>query len=942
MLSLVNKHANSNRRDARRGVRATAVAVAITIVASACAGGDSIGSPPGTTPTAGQTPTDQPTTSIEPSPVAAETPTVGPGATPESTPRPVGRPPTFIDENGFNDHTVPTLASVDEFFALATTGVGGQSVVKFTIPAMLTETHGPRWMDSNFFTLHDEWYIFRLANGQAVPAIDTEPTSGNDLATIDDVYNWAGQLGNGNLPFDLRFIDSQFSTEPRLYSARYYRAGLGDQPRNYGLGSVIHVPVVDDRPERWLIELEFSDDPSAAEVTKFFEQLSGAAPPAIADALEWVVRSPAQEETATAMEQADTAFADRIARYREVFPAGTISVYNEGIAAGRLLYVGEGGGEIAEAGENDILILEHVPDWLPPAAALITDAPQTPLAHVNLLARNRGIPNASQAGLVDDAGIRQAARVRAFAIVRAEGERIEITLISREEYTQWQDAQVAKPISVPPADLDDVPAVIDLSELAREITNDDGLARWRPVIGGKSTGFLTLLDTPGVNIAHRPLAITVEPYLDHLAEVEQALDAMLDDNQFQNSVRARFLLLEGPSDFADFANSEADQRFAEDFINEHRPGTLLGDILDADGFKKYFRDVPMDRGTLNEIVEALELAYGNYLDTQGLRFRSSSSVEDIEGFSGAGLYDSSTGYLVPSAQDEADQKKTVEWAIKKTWASYWGFEAYEERRLEAIEHKTGAMGVTVHARMDDHLERDNGVATFTLLPDGAEDQSLAIINVQVGAESVTNPDPTSGVLPGVVEIRRDRNGDLSIEAISTSTLASGPILTNPELADLFDQLEATTELWRDRINSSLDSAQAVQTVTLDFEFKHMLEGWPAVSGGGIEPERLVIKQARSLDPGLRGVPESILALDIPRDVLARARLVVARDCGADELSMFEVFTDTLLSPDMGYAESPFVVGDRSASECRARTIWATPDQLLLELLYSGQRLELGS
>lgn len=920
---MVNKPTNSRRRDARR--RIGAIAVAIAIVASACAGGDSAGIPASTTPAAGQTPTDQPTTSTDPTPPA------------------IGPPPTFIDENGFNDHTVPTLASVDEFFALATAGVGGQSVVKFTIPAMLTNTHGPRWMDGNFFALHDEWYIFRLANGQPVPAIDTQPIRSNDLATIDDVYNWAGQLGNGNLPFDLRFVHSQFSAEPRLHSARYYRAGLGDQPRNYGLGSVIHVPAVDGRPQRWLIELEFSDDPSAAEVARFFEQLSGAAPPAIADALEWVVRSPAQEDTAIAMEQADLAFADRIARYREVYPAGTISVYNEGIAAGRLLYVGEGGGELAEADENDILILEHVPDWLPPAAALITDAPQTPLAHVNLLARNRGIPNASQAGLVDDAGIRQAARARAFAIVRALGERIEITLISSDEYWRWQDAQVARPISVPRADLDDVPIVIDLSDLAREITSEGDVARWRPIIGGKSAGFLTLLGTPGVSIPHRPLAISVEPYLDHLAEVERALDAMLDNDEFQNSARARFLLLEGPTDFADFAVSEADQRFAEAFIGDHRPSTPLGDILEADGFKKYFRDVPMDQDNLAEIVEALEQGYGSYLDTQGLRFRSSSSVEDIEGFSGAGLYDSNTGFLVPSAQEKSDQKKTVEWAIKKTWASYWGFEAFEERRLEAVEHKTGAMGVTVHARMDDHLERDNGVATFTLLPDNADDRALAIINIQVGAESVTNPDPTSGVLPEVVEIRRGGNGDLSIEAISTSTLASGPILTDPELADLFDQLEATTELWRGRINSSLDAAQTVQTVTLDFEFKHMLEGWPAVSGSGIDQrERLVIKQARSLDPGLRGIPGSVLALDIPRDVLARARLVLAHDCGAGAVSTFVVFTDTLLSPDVGYGERPFVVGDSGDRECPARTVWATADQLLLELLDSGQRLELGS
>ena len=90
--------------------------------------------------------------------------------------------------------------------------------------------------------------------------------------------------------------------------------------------------------------------------------------------------------------------------------------------------MGEGGAELGDAQAGDIVITEHVPDWLPQASALITSDPQTPLAHVNLLARNRGIPNASQAGIHDDAGLRQAARVRAHAIVLTGGSSLQIAL----------------------------------------------------------------------------------------------------------------------------------------------------------------------------------------------------------------------------------------------------------------------------------------------------------------------------------------------------------------------------------------------------------------------------------------------------------------------------------------------------------------------------------
>lgn len=78
-------------------------------------------------------------------------------------------------------------------------------------------------------------------------------------------------------------------------------------------------------------------------------------------------------------------------------------------------------------------------------------------------------------------------------------------------------------------------------------------------------------------------------------------------------------------------------------------------------------------------------------------------------------------------------------------------------------------------------------------------------------------------------------------------------------------------LWRSRVNVSLPSEQQIQTLTLDYEFKTMAPGWPARASGEITPSRLVLKQARSLDPGLRDIPSEVLDLPVPRDVLARTR-----------------------------------------------------------------------
>lgn len=851
---------------------------------------------------------------------------------------------------GFDDHTVSQIASVGEFHALARPGISAGSVVKFSIPTM-DSSDDVRWMDSNFYSLHDEWFWFRLLNGRSVPGFDTQPVNGQRFRTVEDIYAWAGSRTAAELPLDLRFIDSS-AYGRRLYSDDFYRLGFPGDVRNYGLGSLVYLPDAADQGEHWLIELEFSDTPSAEEVAHYFDLLMATLPGEIGNALEWVIRSPEQEAVAQEMAAAELRFHDRIVRYRELVPAGQVAVYNPGIAAGRLLLVDGVNTQLGDATENDIVLVEDVPDWLPPASALISSSPQTPLAHVNLLARNRGIPNASQAGLLDDAGLRQAARVRAHAIVRATPDgQLDVVLITADEYSTWRQLGRTTPISVPPVGMATMPTVVDLIQLSGSVGNEAEIDAWRPIIGGKSAGFLSLLTAPGVTTPQNPLAITVAPYLEHLDQVSGELDAMLADPDFRNSARVRFLLLEGPDDYADSYPEAADADLAAAVIAKHPIGTPLAAILDAGGFKNLFRDVDVNPATLARIVATLRATYGDYAETQGLRFRSSSSVEDIEGFTGAGLYDSNTGFLEPEAQpDEGDHKKTVERTIKKTWSSYWGFEAFEERRLENVDHRSGAMGVLVHARFDDELEVHNGVATFTLLPGNSSDLAVAMVNVQVGDESVTNPDPINDELPEVVELRLGADGSIRVERLAESTLADGaPVMTDEALLELFAQLESVAELWRRRTNLSLPVAHAIETVTLDFEFKTMAQGWPArPAGEPQEPGRLVVKQARSLDPGLRGLPDVVLELPLGRDLLARARSVVQVTCAVGDDSVVatvEVLTDPSLSPDLGYSEQPFVFepepGVADHTGCQRTTLFATPDHFLIELLQSGTVLEFG-
>lgn len=895
--------------------RSTHLLVALAVLAASCGSASTATTP---VPASSSTPS---TTEVVSTTATSNTPT---------TLAPVATVDSPASETAF--HTAPRLASVAEFMSYARTGVANQAVVKFSIPDF-TNGDSVEWMDSKFYELHDEWYWFQLLNGQAIPSGPTPPVQGLSFNSVEEVYDWAEAIPPNQLPLDLDFVGG--STSPkRLYSREFYDLALHTEPRVFGAGSLIRYGSADDEI-RWLLELEYTDDGPAEDVATFFERLRPTLPDEIGAKLEWVVRSPQQEAVAQRMISDALPFSDRVVRYEEFVPQGEVAVYTEGLTAGRLLLIEDGEAQLTDAVDTDIVLIEGVPDWLPPASGLITSSPQTPLAHVNLLARNRGIPNASQAGLLDDAEIRQAARVRAPAIVRASGNNsLEVILITEEEYRVWR-SKVTKPsISVPPVVSDELPLVVSLEEIASNIRSEADVEAWRPVIGGKSAGFLALLGADGVTTPETPLAITVRPYLEHLDSVQEALTAMLSNADFADSARTRFLLLEGGEDFAEQYPEEDDAEFAVSFAEKHPPGTPLGDVLEAGGFARYFRDAPLDPEALSELTTILEDEFGSYASTQGLRFRSSSSVEDIEGFSGAGLYDSNTGFLDPLAQlDEDDHKKSIERTLKKTWASYWNFEAFEERRRERVSHTSGAMGVLVHARFDDALEVNNGVATFTLLPESADRTALVEINVQVGDESVTNPDPLDGNLPEVISVRMDANGELEIVRVENSTLApQSDVLTDGAVSELVGQLEAVATLWRNRVNRDLPPEQQIQTLTLDFEFKTMANGWPALANGTMLEGRLVVKQARSLDPGIRGIPDEVLRLGIRRDVLARATRVAQLACGSEV--HIEVLTDPLVLPDVGYGSEPLILGPTPAlgSTCETTVLYSTPTQYLLELL----------
>ncbi len=812
---------------------------------------------------------------------------------PGAPPMPPVDDPCLQPPTGFDDHSFPCVSEIDGFMALAQARAS-TATVKFEILHFSEpELRHVALFDGDFYKLHDERYIFRLLNGQDFPGEDIyEPWTGS-FATMDEVYEWVDTVDLAEL-FD---EDLLRVAGKRLTSKRYYQLALNTDPRVLGVGVLIHRPATAVRGEVWGFELEYGDEIEHAELVVYFEALSLVLPPEISEGLVWLVRSPRQERLAVDMEEGALAYADRLLRYAELASPGEVEVYSPGITAGKVRMVRAGESGVENSTVEDLLVVDQIPDDLPPAAALFSSVPQTPLAHVALLAESRGIPNAYVAGITADPAWDQWARVRAFVAVRASLDGgFEFEGISGFHYARWRDLREPVHPELVPVDVTGLAFTADPSELSAF-----DMPALRAEVGGKAAGFLPLLDA-GVPVPGVPLFITVRASVETLALLDW-LPSLVETAVFRDGdeSRGRYLVLEGPQAYVARHDDPGDRAYRSAFLEEHPEGTMLGDLARV-GVKAAIAALEVPSEVLQPIEAALVSHFADLAPEQGLRFRSSSNVEDLEGFNGAGLYVSATGFLDPSAAlAPADRDRTVSAAMLEVWASYWGAEAFEERAGAGIDHLAGAMGLVVHPRFDDAWESANGVVTTRIERDG---RWTMTVNAQAGAVSVVSPPSSDSCLPVLPEVVRVSDG--VIERIQSSTLQLSPVLSDPELLALYDDTRAVAELWLEVENGLLPEAQHRSSLTLDLELRRMEAAWPARRDGTTSQRRVLLKQARSLESGVASLPEEAQQAAFPRDLLSRAREVGRVTCTADvfELEVMRLTTDPLRLPE--FAVEPFL------------------------------------
>ena len=378
-----------------------------------------------------------------------------------------------------------------------------------------------------------------------------------------------------------------------------------------------------------------------------------------------------------------------------------------------------------QSNATDILILKSIPNYLPPVAGVIVTEFQTPLSHISILGLNRKIPICAYTKIFDIKALKELNGKQVHFAVEADTFRIDL----------------------------------DTTELSGPITKN--------------------------------IELKLNLEVDSLIDVQYLNSTSY---QFVGSKAANFAELYHLSKTADFKTPEC--AFAipfyyyEQHIEKSKARKLIAKIVDEKQKNQRLikRNLKRIRTRIEKtkIDDSLILAIENKIDSNGkykkFRFRSSTNAEDIDGFSGAGLYTSETGKL-------NSKKKSIEKAIKRVWASNWSNQAYYEREYYNIDQTKVAMGVLVHRSFPE--EKVNGVAITKNIY--RKNSNGFLVNAQLGNENVVKPGP--GVIcdqflcfpENSNKIYKDK---IVIDVITYSNLNDNKlVMSEDEIQNLANQLD---------------------------------------------------------------------------------------------------------------------------------------------------------
>ncbi len=520
--------------------------------------------------------------------------------------------------------------------------------------------------------------------------------------------------------------------------------------------------------EQGLYALEFwPTDPVKVQFVHMAYQAIQAAMPFAANLLAYHPAGETHQDVYQAeKEQFEQLGIEHVSTY-QLFGSTTYSPLNPGEGYGRLRLV-----DPADPPPTirDVVIFKLLPNDLTHVAGVLTEEPQTPLSHINLKAKQNDTPNAYLKNASDD-DPRIAPLLGKLVYLKVGADDIAIREATQAEVDEHIESTRPTEAQFPNRDLTRSD-IVDLDNIG----NADLQA-----YGAKAANLAELrkiLTTPGMI----PDGYAVPFSFYHRFMTENGLydnaREMIEQMEFQQNPEVREKKLKK--------------------------------------FRKQIKKAPL----AEDLAQALGKMHTVFPATQPLRCRSSTNNEDLEGFNGAGLYDSYT-----HRKDEGH----IEKSIKQVWASLWNYRAFAERNFYRIDHFTTAMAVLVHPNFDEELANGVGLTKNIFDPNWPG----CYINAQLGEALVTNPPP--GSVPDELVVMRTVVSDNPITYdneiiyIRRSSLVTPPdhVLTDEQIKLLFLHMMDIQKHFKAVYHRQNDPAFA-----MDIEFK-------------IDKDKqLIIKQAR--------------------------------------------------------------------------------------------------
>jgi pyruvate,water dikinase len=384
----------------------------------------------------------------------------------------------------------------------------------------------------------------------------------------------------------------------------------------------------------------------------------------------------------------------RIITTGQLFDGIEFQALNVAESIGRLRFLRASELETAYVGFEDIVVLDNVPNDISVTRGIITSEFQTPLSHINVLSQNRGTPNMALRNAVTDPGLLE--YEGQWVRLRVGLTDYEVTPVDQAEADAWWEENRPDAVQVPGADL----GTTDLRNVGEIVSADVAPEEFLAAIkegtrafGGKAANYAALAHVPELRV---PPAFAVPIYY---------FRQFMQENGFDERVRV-------------WVDDPALPFWSDPALRDAELERLRDDM----------RAAPVNPDFERLLMDKLATDYPGVR----MRFRSSTNAEDLDGFTGAGLYTSRSG-------DPGDPTSPVLDAVRRVWSSVWSFRAFEERRYRSIDHQAVGMALLVHRSFPE--EEANGVALTNNPFDRAGLEPAFYVNVQVDEFSVVQPEP---------------------------------------------------------------------------------------------------------------------------------------------------------------------------------------------------------